>query len=161
MAIRNIVKKGDDILRKKCREVSEVTDRIRLILEDMVDTMHSELGVGLAAPQVGIMRRMFVAEPVPESGNIYYMINPEIYEREGSQVGEEGCLSVPGLVGTVERPEKIKMRAQDIDGNWKEYEFEDFEARVMCHEYDHLEGILYTDEASNIHDPVLEYEEGV
>ena len=70
MAIRNIVKKGDDILRKKCREVSEVTDRIRLILEDMVDTMHSELGVGLAAPQVGIMRRMFVAEPVPESGNI-------------------------------------------------------------------------------------------
>ena len=161
MAIRNIVKKGDDILRKKCREVSEVTDRIRLILEDMVDTMHSELGVGLAAPQVGIMRRMFVAEPVPESGNIYYMINPEIYEREGSQVGEEGCLSVPGLVGTVERPEKIKMRAQVIDGNWKEYEFEDFEARVMCHEYDHLEGILYTDKASNIHDPALEYEEGV
>ena len=161
MAIRNIVKKGDDILRKKCREVSEVTDRIRLILEDMVDTMHSELGVGLAAPQVGIMRRMFVAEPVPASGNIYYMINPEIYEREGSQVGEEGCLSVPGLVGTVERPEKIKMRAQDIDGNWKEYEFEGFEARVMCHEYDHLEGILYTDKASNIHDPALDYEEGV
>ena len=161
MAIRNIVKKGDDILRKKCREVSEVTDRIRLILEDMVDTMHSELGVGLAAPQVGIMRRMFVAEPVPESGNIYYMINPEIYEREGSQVGEEGCLSVPGLVGTVERPEKIKMRAQDIDGNWKEYEFEGFEARVMCHEYDHLEGILYTDKASNIYDPALDYEEEV
>ncbi|MDY2960322.1 MAG: peptide deformylase [Hornefia sp.] len=161
MAVRNIVKKGDDILRKKCREVTEVTDRIRITMEDMADTMHAELGVGLAAPQVGVMRRMFVAEPKPESGNIYYMINPEIYHREGSVPGEEGCLSVPGLVGTVERPEKIKMKAQDLEGNWQDYEFEGFEARVMCHEYDHLEGILYTDKASNIHDPVLDYEEEV
>lgn len=158
MAIRHVVKEGDAILRKHCREITEITDRIRTTMEDMLETMRQEQGVGIAGPQVGVMRRMFVAEPAP--GEVYFMVNPEILEKEGSQTGEEGCLSVPGLVGTVERPQKIRMRAQDLDGNWQEYEFEDFHARVMCHEYDHLDGILYTDKATDIHEPVMEEEPG-
>ena len=149
MALRNIVEKGDPILRKKSREVSEVTDRIRILMEDMVETMHHGEGVGLAGPQVGVMRRLFVAEPAP--GEVYYMINPEMIEQEGLVEDTEGCLSVPGYYGIVERPQKIRMRAMDLDGNINEYEFEDFAARVMCHEYDHLEGILYTDKASEVH----------
>ncbi|MDD7718958.1 MAG: peptide deformylase [Eubacteriaceae bacterium] len=148
MAIRNIVTEGDEILRKKCREVSEVTDRIRTTMEDMLDTMHSECGVGIAAPQVGVMRRMFIAEPEP--GRVYFMINPEILEMEGSQWGAEGCLSVPGLIGDVERPERIKIKALDLDGNEQVYDFEGFDAVVMCHENDHLDGTLYTDKAQNI-----------
>ncbi len=157
MALRKVVVEGDPILRKHCREVTEITDRIKLTLEDMLETMRSEMGVGIAAPQVGIMRRMFIAEPAP--GELYYMINPEILEKEGSQVGYEGCLSVPGLIGKVDRPQKIKIKAQNLEGEWKEYEFEDFHARVMCHEYDHLEGILYTDIATDIHDPGEDMEE--
>ncbi len=148
MALRKVVTEGDPILRKKCREISEVTDRIRQNMEDMVETMREEMGVGLAAPQIGIMRRMFVAEPVP--GELYYMINPEILEAEGSQKDMEGCLSVPGYLGTVERPEKIKIKALDLDGNEQVYDFEGFHARVMCHENDHLDGILYTDKAENV-----------
>ncbi len=148
MALRKVVVRGDEILSKKCREVSEITDRIRETLDDMVDTMREELGVGLAAPQVGVMRRMFVAEPEP--GRVYYMINPEIYFEEGSEEEYEGCLSVPGLIGIVERPQKIKIRALDRDGVEQDYEFEGFDARVMCHENDHLNGILYTDKAHDI-----------
>ena len=142
MALRKVVVRGDEILSKRCREVSEITDRIRETLDDMVDTMREELGVGLAAPQVGVMRRMFVAEPEP--GRVYYMINPEIEEEY------EGCLSVPGLIGIVERPQKIKIRALDRDGVEQDYEFEGFDARVMCHENDHLNGVLYTDKAHDI-----------
>lgn len=148
MALRKVVVRGDEILSKRCREVSEITDRIRETLDDMVDTMREELGVGLAAPQVGVMRRMFVAEPEP--GRVYYMINPEIYFEEGSEEEYEGCLSVPGLIGIVERPQKIKIRALDRDGVEQDYEFEDFDARVMCHENDHLNGVLYTDKAHDI-----------
>lgn len=148
MALRKVVVRGDEILSKRCREVNEITDRIRETLDDMVDTMREELGVGLAAPQVGVMRRMFVAEPEP--GRIYYMINPEIYFEEGSEEEYEGCLSVPGLIGIVERPQKIKIRALDRDGVEQDYEFEGFDARVMCHENDHLNGILYTDKAHDI-----------
>ena len=150
MAIRNIVTEGDEILRKKCRVITEVTDRIRMTMEDMLETMHSENGVGIAAPQVGVMRRMFIAEPEP--GRVYYMINPEILEMEGTQYGAEGCLSVPGLVGDVERPERIKIKALDLDGNEQIYDFEGFDA-VMCHENDHLDGILYTDKAVNLRVP--------
>ena len=150
MALRNIVVEGEEILRKKCREVDEVTDRIRLILDDMVDTMHDAMGVGLAAPQVGIMRRMFVAEPEP--GRLYFFVNPEITMMEGSVEGEEGCLSVPGKGGLVERPQKITIRGLDRDGNPQEYTFEDFDARVMCHEYDHLDGILYIDKATELYE---------
>jgi peptide deformylase len=148
MALRKVVVRGDEILSKRCREVSEITDRIRETLDDMVDTMREELGVGLAAPQVGVMRRMFVAEPEP--GRVYYMINPEIYFEEGSEEEYEGCLSVPGLIGIVERPQKIKIRALDRDGVEQDYELEGFDARVMCHENDHLNGVLYTDKAHDI-----------
>ena len=148
MAIRKIVTEGDDILRKHCREVSEVTDRIRETMQDMLETMRREQGVGIAAPQVGIMRRMFVAEPEPE--RVYFMINPVMLEQSGSQSGDEGCLSVPGLIGSVERPSHIKIEALDLDGNKQVYEFDDFDARVMCHEYDHLDGVLYIDKAEHI-----------
>lgn len=148
MALRKVVVRGDEILSKRCREVSEITDRIRETLDDMVDTMREERGVGLAAPQVGVMRRMFVAEPEP--GRVYYMINPEIYFEDGSEEEYEGCLSVPGLIGIVERPQKIKIRALDRDGVEQDYEFEGFDARVMCHENDHLNGVLYTDKAYDI-----------
>ena len=148
MAIRKIVTEGDDILRKHCREVSEVTDRIRETMQDMLETMRSEQGVGIAAPQVGIMRRMFVAEPEPE--RVYFMINPVMLEQSGSQSGDEGCLSVPGLIGSVERPSHIKIEALDLDGNKQVYEFDDFDARVMCHEYDHLDSVLYIDKAEHI-----------
>lgn len=155
MAIRNVVLEGDEILRKQCREVSEVTDRIKMIMEDMLETMRSQFGVGIAAPQVGIMRRMFVAEPEP--GRVYYMINPVILEESGSQEGDEGCLSIPGKIGTVTRPDYIKIEALDLDGEKKTYEFHDFDARVMCHEYDHLNGVLYIDKAVNIRDAEDDY----
>lgn len=157
MAIRNVVRQGDDILRKKCREVTEIGDRIKELMDDMLETMRAENGVGIAGPQVGVMRRLFVAEPEPD--RVYYMINPEIYDQEGTQVGDEGCLSVPGLIGTVERPEKIKIRATGLDGELHEYEFEGFDARVMCHENDHLNGVLYVDKASDIREPAVPEEE--
>ena len=156
MAIRNVVLEGDEILRKKCREIPEVTDRIRTTMEDMLETMRQQYGCGIAGPQVGVMRRMFIAEPEP--GRVYYMINPVMLEQEGSQIGDEGCLSVPGLIGTVERPQRIKIKAWDLDGQEQVYEFEDWDARVMCHEYDHLDGILYTDKATNVREPEEEEE---
>jgi len=157
MAIRNVVTQGDEILRKKCREVGEVTDRIRITMNDMLETMRDQMGVGIAGPQVGVMRRIFVAEPEP--GRVYYMINPVMLEQEGSQEGDEGCLSVPGLIGTVVRPEKIKIKAQDLNGEEHVYDFEGWDARVMCHEYDHLDGVLYIDKATNVREPELEEEE--
>ena len=155
MAIRHVVVEGDEILRKKCREVTEVTDRIKMTMEDMLETMRDAHGVGIAGPQVGIMRRMFVAEPEP--GRVYFMINPVILEKSGSQVDDEGCLSVPGMIGTVERPDYIKIEATDLEGNRQIYEFRDFDARVMCHESDHLDGVLFTDKATNISDAAYEY----
>ena len=157
MALRNIVVEGDEILRKKCREVGQITDRIKLTLEDMLETMREEMGVGIAAPQVGVMRRMFIAEPEP--GRVYIMINPVMLEQSGSQLDDEGCLSVPGKIGTVERPYYIKMEALDINGEKQVYEFSDFDARVMCHEYDHLDGILYIDKALNLRNADEEYYE--
>lgn len=161
MALRTIVTEGDPELRKKSKEVGEVTDRIKEILADMVDTMRESNGVGLAGPQIGIKRRLFVAEPNPEADPplVYYMIDPEIYEEEGEEVDDEGCLSVPGLIGTVIRPSKIKMRAKDINGDIQDYEFEGFEARVMCHEYDHLNGVLYIDKATDIREPSYDEDE--
>ena len=151
MALRKVLREGDPILRKKARPVDEVTPRIRQQLEDMLETMREEDGVGIAGPQVGLLRRMFVAEPEP--GEVYYMINPEILETEGTETGTEGCLSVPGYIGTVERPHYVKIRATDINGEEKTYEFEGMAARIMCHENDHLDGILYTDKATDVHIP--------
>lgn len=157
MAIRNVVTEGDEILTKKCREVKEITPHIVETMNDMLETMRSHNGVGIAGPQVGVMRRMFVAEP--NFDEVYFMINPEILEQSGSAVDSEGCLSVPGYIGDVERPTHIKIKALDLDGNEQVYEFDDFHARVMCHEYDHLEGILYTSKAENLREPVYEDEE--
>jgi len=148
MALRNIVVEGDEILRKKCREVAEVDDRIRTILDDMIETMRDREGVGIAAPQVGMLRRMFVIEP--EEGELLEFINPVVIEKKGKQKGEEGCLSVPGLVGTVERPEFIKVEALDRNGNKVIHELDGFAAIVVGHELDHLEGLLFTDNATEI-----------
>ncbi len=149
MALRTIVTEGDPVLRKKCRPVGEVTDRIRMILDDMVETMRDADGVGLAAPQVGIMRRMFVAEPEPDE--VYYFVDPQILSQEGEEEADEGCLSVPEMVGTVVRPAKIVITGLDRDGNEQTCTFEGFPARVMCHEYDHLDGILYPDRATKMY----------
>lgn len=157
MALRNIVTEGDAILRKKCRPVDEVNDRIRMILDDMVETMREANGVGLAAPQIGMMRRMFVAEPEP--GEVYFFVNPEITEKHGTQESSEGCLSVPGYSGLVDRPEKITIKGLDRDGNHQEYKFEGFKAVVMCHEYDHLDGILYIDKAKEMYQVTDEADE--
>ena len=152
MAIRNVVTEGDEILRKHCKEVKEVTPRIRETLEDMLETMRESMGVGIAAPQVGIMRRMFVAQPDPfDEERVFYMINPVMLEMsEEKEMGPEGCLSVPDMVGDVERSVRIKIEATGLDGERKVYDFEGFDARVMQHEYDHLDGILYTDKCQNL-----------
>lgn len=128
--------------------MDKVDDRIRGILEDMLETLHDTGGVGIAAPQVGIMRRMFIAEPEP--GEVYYMINPEILEMSGSEEAEEGCLSVPGYAGLVERATYVKIKALDIDGSERILETEGWAARVIQHENDHLDGILYIDKAKDI-----------
>ena len=148
MSLRKIVVEGDEVLRKRSREVQEVDDRIRLILDDMLETMRDYDGVGIAAPQVGILKRMFIVEA--EEGDVLEAINPEILKTEGLAAGEEGCLSVPGYFGTVERPEKVQLRAQDRNGEYYEMEAEGLKAVAICHEYDHLEGVLFTDKATGI-----------
>lgn len=149
MALRNIVVEGDEILRKRSREVTEVNDRIRMILDDMLETMREYDGSGIAAPQVGILKRMFIAE---YEGQVIELINPEIVETEGTQTEDEGCLSVPGTIGSVERPAYIKMKGLNRDGEEVVYEGTGFLPIVLSHEYDHLDGILYTDKATNIRD---------
>ena len=127
----------------------------------MYETMVDSMGVGIAGPQVGVMRRIFVAQPdFEDPTKVYYMINPVLLEEsEEKEWGIEGCLSVPDMIGDVERPVWIKMEATDLDGNRKVYEFEGFDARVMMHEYDHLDGILYTDKARNVRDAEMDEEE--
>ncbi len=153
MALRHITERGEEILAKKCKPVKAITPRIKEACADMVETMLAADGVGIAAPQIGIMKRFFIAMPHVEAEDeeirdrIYYMINPEITYTEGTQESSEGCLSVPGYMGLVDRPYKIRIKAQDLEGEEHKYEFEGFEATVFCHEYDHLEGILYPDVA--------------
>ena len=143
MAIRNLRIEGDPILRKTSKEVKEITPKIVELVDDMLETMYEANGVGLAAPQVGIVRRMFVAEPQP--GELYYFVNPEITRTEGSQTGDEGCLSVPGKAGTVTRPNEVTVRFMGEDGEWYELEGTELLARAICHECDHLDGKLYVD----------------
>lgn len=156
MALRNITIRGDEVLAKKCKPVKEITPRIAEACEDMVETMLAADGVGIAAPQVGIMKRFFIAMPHVDAEDeetrdkIYVMINPEITYREGTQESSEGCLSVPGYMGLVDRPYKIRIKGTDLQGVEHEYEFEGFEATVFCHEYDHLDGILYSDIAKDM-----------
>lgn len=148
MALRNIMIEGDDILRKRSREVSAIDDRIRMILDDMLETMRESDGVGIAAPQVGILRRMFIVEA--EEGDVLEMINPEIIEMEGFFVGEEGCLSVPGIFGKVERPERVKVKGLDRYGKEIVCEATELKAVAICHEFDHLEGVLFIDKATDL-----------
>ena len=148
MAILNILKEGDPTLSKTSRPVDEITERITTLLDDMAETMHRANGVGLAAPQVGVLRRIVVVEV--EEGNLIELINPEIIKSSGTQTGIEGCLSVPGKQGTVTRPAYVKVRALDRHGVMREYEGTELLARCFCHEIDHLDGKLYTSIASNI-----------
>ena len=140
MAIREIRKNGDEILTKKCKVVKNFDKKLHILLDDMLDTMRLHEGVGLAAPQVGILKRAVIVD-VGE-GPIE-LINPEIIEESGSQVGAEGCLSVPEVFGEVERPNKVKVKAQDRDGNWFEVEGEELLARAFCHELEHLDGKMF------------------
>ena len=144
MALREIRVMGDDILRKPCKEVTKMTDRTKELIGDMIETMYDSNGVGLAAPQVGILKRVVVIDVYDGNGPII-LINPEIIETSGEQTGEEGCLSVPGKWGIVTRPNVVKVRALDMDMNEFEMEGEGLLARAFCHELDHLEGGLYVD----------------
>ncbi len=156
MALRNIVQNGDDCLRKHCRPVTDFNDRLHSLLDDMAETLIESQGVGLAAPQVGVLRRaVLVLETNVEDDEDEYiieLINPEIVESDGEQEGPEGCLSVPGVFGYVKRPDHVKVRAQDRDGNWFEVEGDGLTARAFCHEIDHLEGKLFLDVADHIMD---------
>lgn len=144
MAIRSIRTEEDEILRKISKEVKEITPRTSILIKDMIDTMYDMNGVGLAAVQVGILKRIFVVDI--QDGNGYKVfVNPEIAENSGSQLGAEGCLSLPGVQGEVERYEKIIIKAQDENGEKFELEAEGFLARAIQHEYDHLNGILFID----------------
>ena len=141
MAVRTIRVSGDEILYKECKPVKEMTQRVEELIEDMFETMYENNGVGLAAPQVGILKQIVVIDV--DDGNQYVLINPEIIEEEGSQTGQEGCLSVPGKAGIVTRPQKVKVKA--LDENMEEFvlEGEDLLARAICHECAHLHGQLY------------------
>ena len=145
MAIRKIVTLGDETLRKHCKPQEKFDKRLATLLKDMADTMYKAEGVGLAAPQVGILRRIAVVDVTEDHSGLLEMVNPEIIERQGEQTGREGCLSVPGRQGVVTRPMKIKARFQDKNGDSYELETEGFEARAICHELDHLDGTLYID----------------
>lgn len=143
MALRNIREIGDEILTKQCKEVKEMTPRTRMLIEDMLDTMYEANGVGLAAPQVGILKRIVVIDVTGEDP--YILINPRILETDGEQVGQEGCLSVPGKSGQVTRPNYVKAEALDINMEPFVLEGTELLARAICHELDHLDGHLYVE----------------
>ena len=144
MALRNIRKEGDPILNKKCKEVTEMTARNRELIEHMIDTMYEANGVGLAAPQVGVLKRIVVIDVSEEGDSPIVLINPVITEADGEQTGAEGCLSVPGKSGVVTRANHVKVKALDIDMQPFELEGTELLARAVQHELDHLEGVLYT-----------------
>lgn len=148
MALLKVVKIGDEILRKKCREVTEITPKIKQLIDDMIDTLHKEQGAGLAAPQVGILKRICIVETEPEK--LYVLINPKIVAYYGEQEDAEGCLSIPGKWGLVRRPMGITVSALDENGNEVTHVVNGFTARAFCHEIDHLDGRLYIDKASRM-----------
>ena len=158
MALRNIREIGDPVLNKACKEVKEITDRTKELIDDMFDTMYEADGVGLAAPQVGVLKRIVVIDVTGEDP--YIFINPRIVESSGEQTGMEACLSVPGKTGQVTRPNYVKVVALDV--NMREFEVEGTEllARAICHELDHLEGHLYVEKVEGpLQDAVEEEEE--
>ncbi|MCR5214627.1 MAG: peptide deformylase [Eubacterium sp.] len=143
MGIRIIREDGDEVLRKKCKPVKEMTERLSQLIDDMFDTMYEANGVGLAAPQVGVLRRIVVIDVM--DGNPLALVNPEIVESDGEQIGPEGCLSLPGLQGEVARPAHVIVKALDRNMNPITVEGEELLARALCHEIDHLDGVLYKD----------------
>lgn len=145
MALRTIVKEGDPVLTKRCRPVTSFDERLHTLLDDMTETLLDAGGVGLAGPQVGVLRRVVVID-LDEDGMLE-LINPEIIEQSGEQDGMEGCLSVPGRWGMVKRPNVVKVKAQDRNGDWFEAEGEALIARCFCHELEHLDGHLFTEKA--------------
>ena len=155
MAIRQLRLKDDEILRKKAKPVKEIDDKIIELLDDMKDTLTEANGVGLAAPQVGVLRRIAIIDCEDE---YYELINPEITKKEGTQTCDEACLSVPGLRGDIERPMNITIKALNRDGVSITIEAEEYMASVFCHELDHLDGVLYLDTATNVR-PIEEEEE--
>lgn len=144
MAIREIRKDGDPVLRKKSKPVAVVDEKIREIVRDMIDTMYEADGVGLAAPQVGILKRILVIDIYDDTG-VKVLINPEFIEKKGTQEDSEGCLSVPGVTGLVKRPEYVKIKGLNENGEEVVYEAKELLARAFCHEVDHLDGVLFTD----------------
>ncbi len=141
MALRHIVKVGDPILNKKSRVVEKFDDRLGNLIDDMKETMYDSNGVGLAAVQVGILKRVVV---IDVGDGVMELVNPEITKSEGEQHESEGCLSLPGQYGITVRPKKVQVKAQDRNGKWHVYTGEDLKARAFCHELDHLDGILFT-----------------
>ncbi len=147
MAIRNVVQVGDDVLRKKCFEVTDFDEKLHALLDDMKDTVKKEQGAGLAAPQVGVLRRAVVVDV--EEG-YFEFVNPVIVQQKGEQSGWEGCLSVRGKSGVVSRPMKVTLTYQDRFGEKRTLKAKGFFARAICHELDHLDGVLYIDKATHI-----------
>jgi peptide deformylase len=160
MAIKIIVKEPDPVLREKCKPVPKITPNILKLLDDMVDTMYDAEGVGLAAPQIGILKRVIVMDCGDEHGGLIELINPEIIELEGEQFGAEGCLSIPGLRGDVKRAARAKVKGLNRDGVEVVIEGTELLARCIQHEVDHLDGILYTDLAETMYRAVDEPEQG-
>lgn len=156
MALRTIRLQGDPVLNKVCRQIPEMTTRIRTLAEDMLETMYDANGVGLAAPQVGILKRLVV---IDAGDGPYIMVNPEIIETSGEQTGDEGCLSVPGKAGEVTRPNYVRAKYYDLDMNECEVTGEELLARAICHEVEHLDGHLYVEKVKGgLHDVVNEDE---
>lgn len=148
MALRKIAVQGDECLRKVCRPVTDFNQRLHTLLDDLTDTLLDSGGVGLAAPQVGILRRVCVV--MNEDDEVIELVNPKIVYTEGEQTGLEGCLSVPGKYGEVTRPNFVRVRAQDRDGNWFEVEDEGLTARCFCHEIEHLDGHLFVEHTDHL-----------
>ena len=151
MAIRAIVTEEDPILHKRCHPVTQFDEKLWDLLDDMKETLAAANGVGLAAPQVGILRRVVLV--INDEGEVLELINPEILEEKGEQDGLEGCLSIPGKFGFVTRPMWVKVRAQNRNGEWVEQEGEELTARCFCHELAHLDGHLYTELAYELYTP--------
>lgn len=141
MALRKVVEIGDPILNKKCRPIEKFDDKLSTLIDDMFETMYAANGVGLAAPQVGMLKRVVV---IDVGDGPMELVNPEIVMMQGEQRVSEGCLSVPGKYGVCSRPAKVQVKAQDRNGKWQVFTGEDLKARCFCHEIDHLDGILFT-----------------